>query len=358
MKKQVFKYFFWLLAIGFVASSCTNEMRKQLEPTPNAYGPVNQLVVIAERDIWESAVGDTFRYYFSSAYPVLPQPEPIFDLYHFTPEQLTEQPLRKELRNYIVLADMQENSSTAKMVVDDIGAEQVRLAREDGQSFTSVGRDKWARGQTFVYLFGFGRENLSTNIVKGFPAIKKRIDQANAPKIEATVFLDGSDNSIATKIKNSLGFTLRIPKDYYVALDTNATMWLRRETNKSSTNLLLHKQKYESQSQLSRENMKALLDSLGKNYIASEIPGTYMRVNDKDLPMLVETTTLNGNYALEARGIWELVNDYMGGPYVSYLTVNSNTNELIILMGFIYAPGEDKRELMQNLEHVMHTFQS
>lgn len=80
-----------------------------------------------------------------------------------------------------------------------------------------------------------------------------------------------------------------------------------------------------------------------------------MKVNDIDLPMLVETTTLNNYFALEGRGIWEMENDYMGGPFVSYLIHNPNTNELLLLYGFLYAPGEDKREYMQQLEHVMHT---
>ncbi|MEM9884792.1 MAG: DUF4837 family protein, partial [Bacteroidota bacterium] len=80
-----------LKSIGFfllfliLAASCTQETRESLTPTPNAYGPRNQLVVVMDDDLWQSDVGDTVRFYYGSAYPVLPQPEPIFDLTHFTP---------------------------------------------------------------------------------------------------------------------------------------------------------------------------------------------------------------------------------------------------------------------------------
>jgi hypothetical protein len=80
-----------------------------------------------------------------------------------------------------------------------------------------------------------------------------------------------------------------------------------------------------------------------------------MTTNVVDLPYFVEPMTLNNYYMIEGRGIWEMENDYMGGPAVSFLLHNPNTNELLFLDGFIYAPGQKKRFLMQQLEHVMRT---
>ena len=96
-------------------------------------------------------------------------------------------------------------------------------------------------------------------------------------------------------------------------------------------------------------------DSIGRKYISSTLPDTYMQINDEDLPMLTQATTLNNNYALEARGIWEVINDYMGGAFVSYLIHNPDKNELLFVDGFIHAPGEDKRDFMQYLEYVLRT---
>ncbi len=78
-----------------------------------------------------------------------------------------------------------------------------------------------------------------------------------------------------------------------------------------------------------------------------------MRINDVDLPMFTYVKTINNRYAIEARGIWELENDYMGGPFISYLIHNPDKNELLFLDGFVYAPQEDKRNYVQYLEHLL-----
>ena len=77
-------------------TSCTEEMARSFKALPNAFGEINQIVVIAEEDVWAGPVGDTLRYYFAAAYPILPQPEPIYDLVHFTPTDLIAEPSRKE----------------------------------------------------------------------------------------------------------------------------------------------------------------------------------------------------------------------------------------------------------------------
>lgn len=48
-------------------------------------------------------------------------------------------------------------------------------------------------------------------------------------------------------------------------------------------------------------------------------------------------------------------NDYMGGSFISYLIHNPQKNELLFVDGFVYAPGEDKRNWMQYLEYIMNT---
>ncbi len=358
MQHLHWKYSLFLLCTLWCFTACSPEVRKQFDPVPTSYGPTNQLIVIADKELWEGAVGDTFRYYFASAYPILPQPEPIFDLKHFTPLELETDPIRKELRNYVVLADLSDNGSPAmRFVQEDLGTEKLRKAREDVDYSTSVGQDKWARNQLVIYLFSYGEQELAAQIARAFPAIKKRVDKANWDKVDATVYLDGENNNAIADLSTVMGFNMRVPGEYDVVLNEENTIWMRRENPESSANLMLHKQPYTDEQQLTKEALKALRDSIGKKYVSSRIPGTYMQVNDVDLPMLVEVRNIDGNYAIEARGIWELVNDYMGGPFVSYVTVNPKTNELIFVDGFVHAPGRKKREYMQGLEHIIQTIE-
>ena len=352
---NVLKYMWLLLAVPLL-SGCSEEMQRSLQAVPTAFGKINEIVVIADKDVWEGPIGDTIRWYYSSAYPLLPQPEPMFDLRHFTPEDLTSDPLRKELRNYMIVANVEDaNSLTAAFIKKDIGVERIRSVKETGKPTPIIGKDKWANGQLIVYHYDFSYDSLKNSIVKHFPSVKKKIREADKVKIDATVFLDGVSVSLIDEVKGKIGVDMRIPKDYFLAMSDGEIVWMRKETNILSSNLILKKLKYTDQQQLSKEGIKAIRDSIGRKYISSTLPNTYMRINDLDLPLLTSVTTVNNNYAIEARGIWEIVNDYMGGSFVSYLIHNPEAEELLFVDGFVHAPGEHKRDFMQHLEHIIST---
>ena len=352
------------LIIAFLSTSllivgCSEEVRKNFDPRPVAFGPLNQLVVVADQALWESAVGDTFDYYFAAPYPILPQPEPIYDIKHYTPEQLFSLKERKELRTYIFLSDVKSNSSrTTKLIRDDLGVEKVNATLEGDGFKTSVAKDKWADGQTLIYMMGAGPEKIIENIQRSFGAVIKRIREADKRKLGAGIYLEGTNNELEAEIKGKMGVSLKLPAGYVLAMhdEPNNVMWLRYETDEASSNIMLKKMPYEDQEQFSKLGLKSVRDTLGQ-YVSTRVPNTFMIINDIDLPMLLETMNLNNYYTVEARGIWEIENDYMGGPFVSYMMRNANTNELLFLDGFIHAPGEEKRRYMQELEHVLHSVQ-
>ncbi len=345
-----------LACIALLGWSCSEEAQRSLKPTPLAVGNINQLTIIADQDTWEGTVGDTLNYYFSGPYPLLPQPEPLLDLKHFTPEQLNADPLRRELRTYLFIADLSDEDSPATQLIKrDLGEERVRKAVEDGNFAPIAGHDKWASGQLLVYQFANSQDQLIDLIRKNFPAILKEIYKEDEEKIDATVYLDGESNKLNNEVTEKMGIQLRVPNEYFLALSDDKVIWLRKENPKISSNILIYKVKYTDQKQLSGEGLKAIRDSLGKQYITSTEPNSFMRVNDEDLPLLIDETTLDGHYALEGRGIWEIVNDFMGGPFVSYLIHNPDKDELVFLDGFLWAPGEDKRDAMQYLNYILHT---
>jgi hypothetical protein len=94
---------------------------------------------------------------------------------------------------------------------------------------------------------------------------------------------------------------------------------------------------------------------IGKEYFGSTLDNTFMKINDQDLPLFVEQMELNGTYALEGRGIWEMENDFLAGPFVSYLINDEKGKQLVLVDGFVLAPGRKKRELMEELVQVLQT---
>jgi hypothetical protein len=322
-----------------------------LESKQNAMSSVNEVVVICDNNVWEGAVGDTVEYYFEAPFPIMPQPEPIFDLRHFTVADLQVAPLRKQLRTYLILANLNDtDSETTRMVISDLGEEKMRRAREDSAYFSSVGRDKWATGQLLVYCFGSGLDALASNLVKAYPAIAVRIHEHDRRLIDAATYLSKTSIQTGQRIREKFGISLKIPGDYRVAADRDNFLWLRQDFDEAINNIAIMRFPYRSAEQFELAGIIEMRNRLGFMIEGSTV-GSFMRTNDEDLPVYLYQKELDNHYTIEARGIWELTQDFLGGPFVNY-TINDST-EILMIDVFTHAPGKDKRNYVQRLEHIV-----
>ena len=130
---KTIKYTFAIVLIAIVTFSCgVSDPSKSAQGRPTALGKMNQVVVISDNVVWNSVVGDTINYLFSSAYPITPSPEPTFDLRRFQVGELAAQPLKKQLRTYLIAANLgDEESPTTKFVRADLGEEGYQQAMTD-----------------------------------------------------------------------------------------------------------------------------------------------------------------------------------------------------------------------------------
>lgn len=353
MRSRLFFYVF-LIFCG-LSVSCGTKENPGFQVKATALGIMNDIVVVADQDIWDGTIGDSLDYYFGGAYPITPQPEPIFDLRHFTPKEISDQPLRKELRTYLIIADMSaENSPATALVKKDLnrsGIENNGLG--DKKYITTIGKDKWAHGQILIYLLADGYDNLAEAIGVNFPSISTRIRQHDDKQLTQSTYSRGSNKGLSNQVGDLLGgLDIDIPFDYALAKDVpeENMLWLRKDTKDATINLVFRKEEYVEESQTSKEYMKDIRNLFGIRHISSTQSNSYMRINDKDLPILEYTTETNGLYTKLYRGIWEMENDFMGGPFITWMIVNGN--DLIYIDGFVWAPGKTKRELLQQIEKI------
>ncbi len=347
---------FLILGLVLFLSSCAMDDSGRPARKPTAYSKINEVTVVADEALWNGMVGDTFRHYFSAPYLILPSPEANFDLRYFSPRKIKEERIFRSLRNYVLLADLSDTSSlTAKMIKDDIGYEKYQTALTDKTVNSSVGKDKWALGQRLFYLYSNSEAGLLETIKKGYPAVRNRLWEIEDPRVKATAYQGGNLAGLETKILEKFGAKIEIPKGYTVADETDNFLWLRRETKGVSSSLMMTKVPYKNPNQLTDAGIRSLRDSLGFKYVSSGKPNTYMVTNDVDLPMFSEKETINGHYAVKTHGIWEMENDFLGGPFVNLTVVNEEKGELFTVDGFIFAPGEKKRNHMQYLDIILKT---
>ena len=351
------KYTFIFIITITLFWSCKNEVVQKMGSKPAAMGRINNVVIVAEQNLTESDLADTISYYFESPYPILTADEPIFDIRYMTPKEVLTQPYAKELRTYVIIADISDTASVAaKMIIEDLGNEKFQRALTDPSFTSSVGQDKWARGQLTIYIFAKGRKNLAQAINKNFPAIAKRINQHDQKNLTATVYgIQGVNVELNRTVLDQFGLNIKIPGLYKKALQDVNLLWVRLDDKEMTQSLVFRKFKYENKNQFKMDNIIKLRNEYGRQYIRTSAKDAYMSTNVIDLPTFEYTYIQNNVYTREVRGIWETDNDFMGGPFVSYMLHNEDKGELVFIDVFVFAPGREKRDLIQQFDCILKT---
>lgn len=322
---------------------------------PTAIGKPNDVDIVMDTMLGKSSVWDTIDYYFASSYPVMPAPEPFFDLRQLSPEDLEYDPYKKELKTLVFIADISDTTSlTTRMIKADFGPEKWEKAQNDSTFTMVTAKDKWAKDQLLIYIFANGQKKLTDAIRQHFPAAAYRINKHDAPAIDASLYgSKGKNIELTDLIKKKYGIQMNIPPSFVKAVEEDNFLWIRMDDKKSVQNFVIQKFAYQDTSQFSVQNLIRLRDTYGKMYIQTNAEDAYMRTNPVDLPVYSYSLNVQGLYGKEYRGIWETVNDFMGGPFFSYLILYPDQKEIIFIDAFILAPGEEKRDMMQKMDHVV-----
>ena len=112
---------------------------------------------------------------------------------------------------------------------------------------------------------------------------------------------------------------------------------------------------YQSDSVFTSTEMIKMRNAFTNDFVQGSRENSYMAVYEEYLPATKEVN-LNNIYAKEYRGLWNMKNDFMGGPFLHYTFVDEKNNRVVNLDGFVYAPKFNKREYLRELEALMKTY--
>ncbi len=348
--RRSFFSFFSLVALLFSLPACLPE---GLETMKQAYGRVDNILVVCESRLWNSPAGDSFRRAFSALYPVTPQPEPLYELRHVQPEELNKT-LRTH-RTIIFLADLSEKSAEGtQMVARAIGEEGLKRVISDPQYRIAVNNDRWAKGQLVVYWFSPNAQDLADNVAQHHKKVMQSIQKHDDKKLTEMVYSTGINQSATDSVKAKFKLEMSVPADYIVAKSDSQSLWLRFETEKISSSLFIYSFP-NTQVPLTAEQFKSTRDSLTRLYFTTDIDSSFMQIDDRFLPVVCSPAILAGTQALQGRGVWSMVNDFMGGSFVGYLIDDVKNKRTIYVDGFVHAPGQQKRIELRRLDLILST---
>ncbi len=295
-------------------------------------GKTSELLVIAKKGIWESNIGDTISKFFGQNQVGLPQNEPIFNIVCLPPKALSNKMFKRHHNIFIV--DI--NKNVIKPYIEnkkDYWAEPQRIIKINVPNNTSFFKIFDKNKETFLYLFH------KTDIIR----TRKTLSSFE-------------DVMIRKKLIKDFKLSLKIPGGSYIAKETKDFMWIRREPQKYSQGLLIYFYNYTDTNSFNTNRIIAIRDSITKKYIPGPTNGSYM-ITSRSIPFVSKRINFKNHFAIETRGLWEVANDFMGGPFLNYTLVDEDRNRVVTIDGYVYDPNESKRDLLLEIESMIYTLE-
>ena len=317
-----------VIAFAAVLTSCFNKNSETSKD--RSVGGTSEILLVTQNDEqWNGSLGQAVRDFFEEEQYGLPQPEKNFKVAHINANALND--MFKKHRNLIIAE-----------IVPDL-TNPIIESQNDWQSAPQYAIKIKAKDvDSWLKVFDNQKDEL-----------KKIFD-----KNERARFMDFFRPMINTKVvetlKSTYGFSMTVPEGYYVAKNQDNFTWLRREETDKSFGLIIYQLPYKSTDDLSEERLIKVCDSVTKKYIPGPSDGSYMTL-DKEFvkPVFNVIPDFPAGYAVEMRGLWNTVGEFMGGPYVSYTVVNPDANKIITVEGYIYYPNKPKRDLLRQVETII-----
>ncbi|OBX21662.1 MULTISPECIES: DUF4837 family protein [Bizionia] len=307
-----------------VMTSCNDSKSSNKRLLSQSSGKINNLSVVVDNELWEGQVGETLRNILAAPVHGLPQDEPLFILSQLPPVVFTG--FARQSRIVLKI----EKSDSAKV---------------------KIAKDLFARPQRVVVVTGKTDEEISQQLRDNAGQIVMALKNEEIKEQQRRIKLSLHKNNT---IKENLGISINFPSAYRIATEEGKFYWIRKDITTGTTNVLLYELPYGSikdNDSVVGQIIK-IRDSIGKKHIPGPLDGSFMITEDAYTPFLAKTT-INDKFAYETRGIWDVKNAFMSGPFVNYIIDDKANNRLLVVEGFAFAPSVSKRDYMFELEAII-----
>jgi len=299
---------------------------------PNISGVAGEVVVVIDKAEWDAETGTALHGALSVDEPYLAQKEPMFNLVSVPSSNFSK--VFQSHRNIIIVeisSDIHEPIFTHQ---ENIWAAPQTVITIKGESSTQVVKMMEEKGEQL-------REILLL-------AEKNRIIQ-NARKY-------GGENNIRATVSEIFGGSPYFPRGYSQKKKTSDFIWISNESTYTNQVVLIYRFPYIDENSFSLNYLIAQRDLILQANVPGPSPGSYMITNSTDARGIKDVTFNKMEYT-EVRGLWDVQNDFMGGPFVCLFFLDKDKKNIIALDGFVHAPRYDKRNYLRQVEAIIYSFE-
>ena len=331
MKKQVVNLLSMAL-MALVLFSCKGDGKGGGKSifTPVSSGRPYEMLVVIDKAMWERPAGRALFNVLDTDVPGLPQPERSFRISNIGPDRFDRG--MRIFRN-IIDVDIRPIYTQPKL---------------------KYSRDSYSSPQMIMTIQAPDEDSFEEFVTKNKQVI---LDFFTKSEMNRQIALLKKEHSsvVAAKVESMFGCGIWIPADMERYKQGTDFLWASNDRNTSdvSMNFVIYSYPYTDKDTFTKDYFVHKRDSVMKINIPGSREGQYIQT-DADY-VSVKNFSVKGEYAFEARGLWYMENDMMGGPFVSHARVDRPNGRVVVVEGFIFAPEKMKRDLMRKMEASLYT---
>ncbi len=326
LMKRLFSLF--VVCVAIILASCTT--RNTLQPRTTA-GNAYDVFIICPNEAWRGELASSVCDMLEADAPGLTRPEGYFNIFR----QADEKGATDIDRKY---------PNILKLDINPVHA----------TPSTRVAKNVYARPQMLVTISAPDAATAAKYIELSADALRG-LFEAGEREASNQHHMSHSSPELMDDFEAHTGLRMVIPANYYKATTRDEDLlWYIRDYEKKAQYIFAYSYDYVDGDDLTAEWLMRSLDNRLAIISSKDAVGSYMGVNEEGPAVLTEVD-INGRTWYELRGWWEVKGDFMGGPFVSYSTLDSATNRITTIMFALYAPEEGQRNPLREIEHLIYT---
>lgn len=297
---------------------------------PESSGKYGEVLVVVDSSLENGPIGEQLEKIFYKALEATPQREASFRM--STVHPFAFKSILKRSRNLL------------KIDVDPKNKNQIK-----------IDRNVWAKDQLLINVSAKSGQAALRMLIKNEQGIRDHFNEEELKRLSAQFSIQPNKDLIE-EVKTNYGLSILIPPAFVMMENNENSFWIKKEKSIGEhqiiQGLLFYKRPYTSDSTFSVNYLMDGRDAYTSTMVRGFRDSSYMQVYREFTPISTELS-LDDKYAVEYRGLWNMKNDFMGGPFIHYTLVDQDNQIVIDIDGFVYAPKFNKREYLRELEAII-----
>lgn len=326
--KKIFSFIILMTMICgtcFTTVSCDGQKQKVPMIGKSQSAPY-ELLLVANKDWLNSMAGQTLKVVLDSPIEGLPQPEP-----HFRVTTINPRDFNGTFRSY------------ANVII-------ARVGNEYKEARVALAEDMTCHPQLVVTVEAPTDEEFVEVVRERADLILSLFDDREIAR-ERELLMKHYSGKVQTQVKKMFGVDFRAPQDVDDIKVGKNFIWATDSKNEFRLNVCLYSLPLKD---MSLGDFIASRDSVMQINIPGDKDNQWMETDARSVTFKAKDLE-GGIPVIQVKGLWDMKNDAMGGPFVSYVYTDHVNSRLIVAEGFIFAPQKDKRAMIRELEGALQT---